>query len=480
MLPYEPRGKSIASHNLPDIFQLVVAGGYCVGCGGCAATTPKLRVKFDEFGLYKPFADVPLDDTERSAAAAVCPFLGQGESEDTLAGPLYASNAERHGSLGYHIRSFAGSVSEGTYRASGSSGGFGTWLPVQLLERGLVDAVIHVKERHGLPGDGPMFEYDVSSTVEEIRAGAKSRYYPIEISSVLAKVKSEPRRYAFVGLPCFVKTIRLLQKFDSVLAERIPFCIGIVCGHLKSKYYGEFLAWQCGVHPSELTSIDFRHKEPGTSAKGYILRAEGTHNDTPFEVKQPVSHLVGGNWGLGYFKNDACDFCDDVLAECADVAIGDAWLPEYVHDPGGNSILVVRSTTILGILADARTSGLVALDEISADRVELSQAAGIRHRREGLAYRLFLKQKAGFWTPAKRVQPTNSLPLEARLKYFLRVKLLARSHIAYRRARANNRLRLFSRGMSLLMLAYYGVIAFTRVRSKLAKLLSSSRVNGRS
>lgn len=39
----------------------------------------------------------------------------------------------------------------------------------------------------------------------------------------------------------------------------------------------------------------------------------------------------------------ACDFCDDVFAETADIALGDAWLPEYVQDGNGTNVVVTRN-----------------------------------------------------------------------------------------------------------------------------------------
>jgi coenzyme F420-reducing hydrogenase beta subunit len=41
-------------------------------------------------------------------------------------------------------------------------------------------------------------------------------------------------------------------------------------------------------------------------------------------------------WGTGLFKSNACDFCDDVTTELADVSL-DAWIP-YNKDGLGNSV----------------------------------------------------------------------------------------------------------------------------------------------
>ena len=43
-------------------------------------------------------------------------------------------------------------------------------------------------------------------------------------------------------------------------------------------------------------------------------------------------------WHYQYFKHNACNFCDDVFGETADITFMDAWLPEYVRDYKGTSL----------------------------------------------------------------------------------------------------------------------------------------------
>ena len=49
-----------------------------------------------------------------------------------------------------------------------------------------------------------------------------------------------------------------------------------------------------------------------------------------------------GNWS---FKSNACDFCDDVLTELADISLGDAWIDPYDKSGLGNSIIITRTKT---------------------------------------------------------------------------------------------------------------------------------------
>ena len=47
--------------------------------------------------------------------------------------------------------------------------------------------LVHVKDG---PDSEHMYTYQVSHSVEELKTGAKSKYYPVEMSEVLAYVRS--------------------------------------------------------------------------------------------------------------------------------------------------------------------------------------------------------------------------------------------------------------------------------------------------
>ena len=92
-----------------------------------------------------------------------------------------------------------------------------------------------------------------------MREGAKSRYYPIEFSEVLPEVRARPGHYAFVGIPCFVKAIRLLMQNDEVIRDRIKICIGLFCGHIKNAALVDSFALQSGT-VSRAQLIEFRER----------------------------------------------------------------------------------------------------------------------------------------------------------------------------------------------------------------------------
>ena len=433
----------------------VVGGGYCVGCGACAALDNAITMARDEAG--RRLAVLPADRAPTVTAEATCPFADGVADENEIAAERFSSPEHAHDSrIGRSLGNFAGWVDEGNYRADGSSGGMGAWLLCELLERGFVDSVVHVVERPRTPGtDEPLFAFAVSSDADTVRAHAKSRYYPVEMSGVIAHMIATPGRYAVVAVPCFAKALRLAARQSPILSERLAFIVGIVCGHLKSEGFGEALAWQCGVSPEGLTAIDFRVKLAGRPANRYGLHVEGMADGAPVRVTRPMEGLVGANWGHGLFKLKACEFCDDVLAETADVVVGDAWLPTYEGDHRGTNVVVVREPRLLALMREAAEAGRLRLDEVTTETVVKSQAAGLRHRRDGLAYRLWWTDKADEWRPTKRVAPSwRHLTPKLRRIHRLRYALGQASHTAFLEAKRADDFIAFQRAMTPLIRRY--------------------------
>jgi coenzyme F420 hydrogenase subunit beta len=457
-----------------DLFATVVANGCCIGCGACAAFDSGIRIKLDDYGRYVA-AREPNDAPLSPAAARVCPFADGGPDEDELARKVFghAKSFEPH--IGFHEATYAGWVVESDFRAQGSSGGLASWVLVELLDRGVVDYVVHVAPQPVASNGGPLFRFAISSTAEEVRAKAKSRYYPVEMSGVITEMLQRPGRYAVVGIPCFIKALRLACRESTALKKRVLFTVGIVCGHLKSTAFAEMFAWQCGVAPSELRGIDFRTKLPIPPAYSYAVTVTGERHGQTFTIKKPVSELLGTNWGHGFFKYKACDFCDDVVGETADISIGDAWLPEYVSDCAGTNVVVVRAPALHAILSEAVSQGRLHLDSISVEKVVESQAGGFRHRREGLAYRLAVEDLAGRWRPSKRVEPSaDQLTPKLREIYTLRYEMGQASHAAFAAAKAKHDFSSFLQAMSPLVArhdAHYRPPLVRRVLGKIKRTL---------
>lgn len=430
-----------------DDIMKVIDGDYCVGCGVCAFTDPSFTMKMDTKGRYQAVSG----GSHNTETSAVCPFANSASNEDVLGKSLFGSVEGIHhdSAVGFYLQNYIGHVEAEGYRERGGSGGMVSWFAAKLLEEGMVDAVIHVKDAGQA---GVMYSYQVSNSVEELENGAKSKYYPIELSKVLEHVKNNDQRFAIIGIPCFIKALRLLEEKDEVIDSRILFHIGLVCGHLKSAFFAEAEAWESGISPENLEKVDFRHKFEDRAASDYGIEATGTIDGKLQSVIKPVRELSVSNWGLGYFKYNACEYCDDVMAETADITCGDAWLPGYSEDGKGTNILVVRNPAFQRILN--KYSAELQMDSVPVDLVAESQRSGLRHRREGLGYRLSLKDKKGEWRPTKRVQASESISNRRKKIYQGRLNLLEASFTAFQEAKRQGDFDVFSKKMKPLITQY--------------------------
>jgi len=164
--------------------------------------------------------------------------------------------------------------------------------------------------------------------------------------------------------------------------------------------------------------------------------------------------MYGTDWGLGFFKYKACDYCDDIVAETADITIGDAWLPEYIHDSQGTNVVIVRHPVLHDLVRQAMIRGDLKLDSMTPKDIVRSQDANYRHRRSGLAYRLYLAKKRGEWFPPKRVKPSTMLKPRVKKRQIMRILLAEKSHLAFQEALDTGQFSLFIEKMKPLILRY--------------------------
>ncbi|WP_172979857.1 Coenzyme F420 hydrogenase/dehydrogenase, beta subunit C-terminal domain [Agromyces agglutinans] len=358
-----------------------------------------MRVTLNTNRLYTASLGDATSDQIR-AASRVCPFSDDAVDEDALGAPHPSVGARTDRRIGTYTRTLVGSVASETERVKSSSGGMTSWMLAKLIDEGLVDAIVHVGRTASAP---ELFEFTVSRSEREIEERRKSQYYATTFAEVFQTILGEDIRVAVVGIPCFIKAARLLCREDERFATRITMFVGLVCGHLKSQFFAEALAWQAGVAPSELSRVDFRVKNSERSAGDYDFGAWRENDAEP--SRQRTRSLIGGMWGHCAFQPEACNFCDDIFAETADIVFGDAWLPEYSADWRGTNVIVSRNEALDAILEAGMSSGEILVEDVGPDKVAHSQAGNFRHRRDGLAVRLADDIAAGKTVPKKRVEP---------------------------------------------------------------------------
>ena len=146
--------------NKSSIWGKVIKGDYCIGCGACASVKDSpLFIELKNNGMYqanlKPLNDLSSQDT---AIDKVCPFSDSSLNEDQISQKLFAEKCQYDSKIGYYLQTFAGYVTEGEFRNKGSSGGIGTWVLSRLLEKNLVDYVIHIHSQSPTENDPRLFK----------------------------------------------------------------------------------------------------------------------------------------------------------------------------------------------------------------------------------------------------------------------------------------------------------------------------------
>jgi len=376
----------------------VVKNELCIGCGTCAGICPQkiLKIQDNEYGEYIP-SEVQVCDSHCGLCMEVCPF-GDNENETQIGAKIYGSTEgiKYLPETGYYLDSYVGYSNE--FRQSSASGGMAVWLLTKLLKEGIVDHVICPT-----PQKNPekLFSFEILSDENSIKAASGSVYYPVEMSEVIQKIIEFPGRYAVSGLPCFIKALRLASQKNRKLRERIAFTIGLVCGQMKSKNYTKYIAALAGKKDlNKIQSVYYRGKDPENPASNFYYHFTDEHG---LKYKIFWSDGISEAWVNRWFTPNACNYCDDVFAELADVTFMDAWLPEYSKDSMGTNLVLVRSSEILALIQEGMEKNEIYLSTISIEKVIKSQAGVLDLKRNQLSYRLYIALQEGQKAPKKRV-----------------------------------------------------------------------------
>jgi len=197
------------------------------------------------------------------------------------------------------------------------------------------------------------------------------------------------------------------------LKENIPVLLGLACGQQRGKGFAEYLVRRAGQGMDSVRRISFREKREGQPATKSHFAVWTERSAFPYCVER--SDGYGLAWSRSYFKQDACNYCDDVFAEVADAAFMDAWLPGFREDPRGTSIVIARSRLCADLLSDGARSGALSIVPIDIRDVIRSQQGCLHVKRDGAALQLSLNENRPLeFHP--RVQPAPKWCVTARYR----------------------------------------------------------------
>lgn len=410
-----------------SMIKKVVDNNMCIGCGLCAVQckTGTIQMKMNQHGFYTANVSDDCECNDDCNCIKVCPFNPMPnedvKTENEIASLFLNQSEKHHIKIGRYINTYAGfSVKN---RLTSSSGGIATYTLTELIRRGDIQHVISVKAGEDSENH---YQYAISSTVDELSSAAKTKYYPVTLADALEELKNLDGKVAIVGVACFIKAIRLAQVQDPIFKDKIGFLVGIICGGVKSSFFSEYLASRTGVSVTEFSQPEFRIKDHNSTASDYSFGCIDSYKSQ----KKIKMKMVGDMWGTGLFKANACDFCDDVTTELADLSLGDAWLEPYTQDGRGTNVIVTRSKLAEDIIQSGLKNGELIIYNLSEEMFLASQQGSFNHRHDGLAYRIKSGRIPSSMIPPKRFDDVNLSPL-LKIIQILRMQIREKSLITW-------------------------------------------------
>jgi coenzyme F420 hydrogenase subunit beta len=336
----------------PDL-QTIVTHGLCTGCGLCAslAGRDRLDMRVTSYGQIRPRARDELDAATLQRIQSICPGI-----RVTGADASQVASARTMHPVWGPIRSLhRGWATDEAVRFRSAAGGSMTALGVFMLESGKVNSILHVRASSAKP---MLTDAQVSTTAEEVKSGAQSRYGPAAPLVHVHRLLDEGRRFALLGKPCDVAAIRNLARIDPRVEEQIPYCLTMFCGGIPTLHTARKIAAHHGVPEDEVEV--FRWRGNGWPGPTHVKARDGrtyalSYDQTWFDPSRPWSYDI-------QFR---CKICPDAIGELSDVSCPDGWVmragkPIHEEAPGVN-VLVARTERGERLVDEAATAGAIEL-----------------------------------------------------------------------------------------------------------------------
>ncbi len=276
-------------------------GSYCTMCGNCLAVCPRNALMAVDDAIKANANCISCRSCIRNCPGYEFDFPQFNKS-------IFGSfNNAYSPFLGYYQELKIGRCLNKAKKAS--SGGLVSALLASAMENKLVDGVIVIDFDKGFK---PVAK--VVRTKNGILRAAGSKYSVVPVNEVL-KTFRKGENYAFVGLPCHIHGIRLLQKNNFAPASQIKFCVGLFCGRTMHSCATKFIIKKLKCYPQNIIDISYRG---GAWPGGFRVQE--------FNGKKYFLHKRYYDLFNLMFNPKRCLACPDYTSEFADVSVGDCWI----------------------------------------------------------------------------------------------------------------------------------------------------------
>jgi coenzyme F420 hydrogenase subunit beta len=349
-----------------DLKREVIDSGLCTRCGSCVGVCPEQAIQIgDPLGEALPVLTGECCD--HGACYTSC--SGKFVSWPALTQQVFGREPQNY-LIGEHRSIQVGFAQDEQVRSGAASGGIASAVSLYLLEKGMVDGVLTLVDSEEEPYRGIP---KVVTSREGVLAAAQSRYSISPLNTTLNEIAALPGKYAYVGLPCQVHSIRKLQAAGHPAAAKIEYVIGIYCGNiLHFDSVRSFLSRNGIKDLSHVTSLKYRAGDwPGR-----------------MEVRLRNGQVFGlekfyANYLIPFYIMQRCLLCTDLTNEFADISCGDGWSPVYEERGKGWSIVLGRTARGSALLEAMCADGRLELHSITEEAAVNMHSHGLDLKKAG-------------------------------------------------------------------------------------------------
>lgn len=345
--------------------------GLCVGCGICTALYGGGRDKMvsEGDGFLHPSID-SFDVKVEKDIEFICPGINLiGQNEDSYFKSLW----------GEYESIEEGYSSDSNVREKSSSGGCISTIAIYLLDKGLVDGVLHVG---GDKNDYQANRLKISKSKNEVISNSSSRYAPaLVFDQILNILEGNSETYCFIGKPCDVATLKRFELRYPQFSERVKYSISILCA---------------GIPSINATRKAIETFDPEMPISDLVYRGDGWPGFFSFfdDKGEKFKMSYNDSWGkiLGRDLCLRCKLCPDGIGLLADFAIGDSWetkdgYPDFTEREG-LSLVICRNKKAKNLFEEIKTHTYIKSSTLSIAKIGSIQPYQ-EYRRRNSVIRVF-------------------------------------------------------------------------------------------
>lgn len=360
---------------------------FCHKCGTCAGICPDLCIS-----LNKGLPELVKECLSCGLCYKNCPGRGFNFSEFNKR--LFGENLP-DADVGYYRSIYISNAADSAVRKQGASGGVVTALLLGLLKRKEISAAVTVRMNIDKPW---LAEAAVATLPDDIIKSSQSKYVVMPLSSVFREFADIRGDIAFVGLPCHIHAVRLLEKNNWPHIKKTKYAIGIFCGFNMDYKATDFLINKSGIRRNDIKSLQYRGGDwPG----GFCIIAK---DGKRFFVEKHIYNYLNL-----MFIPKRCLVCPDLTNEFADISIGDAWKGNSSHL--GYSTVIVRTKKGVDLINNASLSKDIAVRQTDKLHLVRGHSQLILYKKKGVLLRQHLLN-------IKPAFGLNKIPISLKAKVF--------------------------------------------------------------